>query len=1184
MNKVIWFFSILFFLVLPGFSQETRQDTLVQQSPDMRFEFLDDEYIPVPKRDRQTSPAYRFSTNEIFTVQVNVNENGENILGDAANEPSIAVDPTDRTKMAIGWRQFDTIESNFRQAGWGYTTDSGQNWTFPGVIEPGVFRSDPVLDYDAEGNFFYNSLYHDMADEFVCDVFKSTDGGATWDAGTFAQGGDKQWMAIDRTTGIGRGNIYAYWVGYFSVCSPGNFTRSTNAGLSFEDCSHIEQNPYYGTLTVGNDGELYVCGASDGNFIVLKSTNAQDPSQRVTWDLSTTVSLGGEIAFGGGPNPDGLLGQAWIAVDHSSGPTRGNVYLLCSVKPYQSDDPLDVMFSRSTDGGATWSPPVRVNDDPGRDTWQWFGTMSVAPDSRIDVVWLDTRDSGNFHSSLYYAFSTDAGVTWSWNKRLSESFDPHVGWPQQDKLGDYFHMISDSAGADLAWAATFNGEQNIYYSRIPLQENKNPPEIVSRYPQNDITIVSGDSLELSVEAVDPDGNPLRFQWHVNGAIDSAGIYPSYMYRTERSYSGIDFFEVVVSDGIHQITTQWTISTIQFPHTFPTILIDETHDQEFSTREWRAIELATTWFGADYSDYWKDLFLCDELTDKLSKDYTVISDTTEPLTSQTLQHIDVLFLFPFRDDLSVEERSAIEEYVSQGGHLLILGMGYAWFSGYWGIANDAPYGNLYQLLDELGFRANIPTLCSLDDTLTHKCYFEIDLTGEHPATSHESRTYIFFGHKLETTKEYSQLIETTGSMRVWEDTNNNWTKDDDEPFQSEVGIVGVSEYGLGRVVYMSTASVSNLFPSNQDIILSIMGWQTESLNSNFIISDDNYDFGQVQKGTTAQWELTIFNRGIADVTFSNIGLDNSEFTVDTENLFVPEGKNVTLTVTYEPTDVGSDVATLTADTDDLYTPDISVLLTGEGVHFDADNDGVLDSEDNCPDDSNPLQEDNDSDGYGDVCDNCPCIANPDQTDSDGDGMGDVCAHLVGDIDGNCTTNILDVLRGVNMILQVHSPTEYEIAAGDCNGDEIFNILDVLGIVNVILGIGECPSVAGKPIITDKVMAFLKILEEYLPMEDFNRFMKMVKAFLMVPEEYSLRQNYPNPFNPVTEITFSLPERTDVKLKVYNILGQVEDVLVEEELRAGKHTIKWDGSSAASGIYFYRIEANDFTSTKRMVLMK
>src|SRR5262245_56768413 len=64
------------------------------------------------------------------SYQVNVDAHGNNIVGDAANEPSIAVDPTDLNKMSIGWRQFNTVTSNFRQAGYGYTTNGGRSWTF----------------------------------------------------------------------------------------------------------------------------------------------------------------------------------------------------------------------------------------------------------------------------------------------------------------------------------------------------------------------------------------------------------------------------------------------------------------------------------------------------------------------------------------------------------------------------------------------------------------------------------------------------------------------------------------------------------------------------------------------------------------------------------------------------------------------------------------------------------------------------------------------------------------------------------------------------------------------------------------------------------------------------------------------------------------------------------------------
>jgi len=457
-------FAALFSILMipsPPSALETGKDAAMQ-TPFDRREVPDDAYIPVSREDLQTSSPYRYSRQGFFTVQVNVDHNGNNIVGDAANEPSIAVDPTDPGRMAIGWRQFNTISSSFRQAGYGYTTDGGRTWTFPGVIEPGVFRSDPVLGSDSDGNFYFNSLTSTGSDMW-CNVFKSSDGGATWDSGTFAQGGDKQWMAIDKTGGMGDGHIYAYWTQDWSICYPGYFTRSVDSGASYEDCITIPGYPFWGTLAVGPDGELYLSG---NEFVVIKSTNAQNSGETVSWDFSRSVSLDGGLAWGG-PNPDGLLGQSWIAVDHSNGPTRGNVYLLCSVDRYSVSDPLDVMFARSTDGGQTWSAPVRVNDDPGENAYQWFGTMSVAPTGRIDVVWLDTRhDTGGYDSSLYYAYSEDEGVSWSANERLTDAFDPHVGWPQQNKMGDYIHMVSDESGFHLAYAATFNGEQDVYYGRL----------------------------------------------------------------------------------------------------------------------------------------------------------------------------------------------------------------------------------------------------------------------------------------------------------------------------------------------------------------------------------------------------------------------------------------------------------------------------------------------------------------------------------------------------------------------------------------------------------------------------------------------------------------------------------------------------------------------------------------------
>jgi len=99
--------------------------------------------VPVAKETRQTSPAGKWTFGSYQSIQVNVDGDGQNIIGDAANEPSIAVDPTQPNRMAIGWRQFDSIANNFRQAGVGYSSDGGRSWAFPGVLDPGC--SAPTL-------------------------------------------------------------------------------------------------------------------------------------------------------------------------------------------------------------------------------------------------------------------------------------------------------------------------------------------------------------------------------------------------------------------------------------------------------------------------------------------------------------------------------------------------------------------------------------------------------------------------------------------------------------------------------------------------------------------------------------------------------------------------------------------------------------------------------------------------------------------------------------------------------------------------------------------------------------------------------------------------------------------------------------------------------------------------------
>lgn len=89
---------------------------------------------------------------------------------------------------------------------------------------------------------------------------------------------------------------------------------------------------------------------------------------------------------------------------------------------------------------------------------------------------------------------------------------------------------------------------------------------------------------------------------------------------------------------------------------------------------------------------------------------------------------------------------------------------------------------------------------------------------------------------------------------------------------------------------------------------------------------------------------------------------------------------------------------------------------------------------------------------------------------------------------------------------------------------------------------------------------------------------------LPRVFKLNQNYPNPFNPSTIISYDLPKTADVSLEIYNSIGAKVAVLVNEQQTAGRHNIRFNASSLASGMYFYRITAGSFITTKKMILIK
>ena len=435
------------------------------------------------------TPRVSVSYGPYVSTQVNVDPTGTNIQGDFADEPSIARDPRFPLRMVVAFRVFHPFPtSDFnRNVGYATTVDGGATWTYHlDDIKPR--RTDPVLASDLAGNFYLGT--YDLGD------FDNTDTVEVMQSSTdeFVSGrlfagspGDKDWLTVDQSGSSGTGNLYLVSSPQEFPGIPPNvatFARSVD-GVYFQPRVESPGHPYIPTLAIGVRGEVYVAGPTSyidpgsglprfGDFAFARSSDARNRSSPVSFDLQRVVSLGGVLppSYEGAPiNGSGILGVPWLAVDKSSTSRRGTIYLLCSVDP-PGPDPLDVMIVKSANRGGSWSAPVRVNPaaPTGVLSSQWFGTLSIAPNGRLDVIWYDSLlvDASDVQAAVMYSYSTDGANSWSYPVQVSPSFYP-ARWypPTSPKLGDYVQSTSDDDGMNVAYAATFNGEDDIWFVRIP---------------------------------------------------------------------------------------------------------------------------------------------------------------------------------------------------------------------------------------------------------------------------------------------------------------------------------------------------------------------------------------------------------------------------------------------------------------------------------------------------------------------------------------------------------------------------------------------------------------------------------------------------------------------------------------------------------------------------------------------
>jgi hypothetical protein len=390
-------------------------------------------------------------------------------------EPSIAINPLNPQQVVAG----AVLDFVYR------SEDGGKTWAADRLRSSYGVYGDPVILADYAGNFFYAHLadpsglgraHPSWLDRIV--VQKSTDGGKTWNDGSFAghrppADQDKQWLAVDPRNN----HLYMTWTEFdqYGSSRPEDrsrilFSKSTDAGESWSEAASINQydggcldddNTTEGAVpAVGPDGQVYVAWSFAEKIYFDRSLDGGQ-----TWldeDIVAADQPGGwtfDI-----PGISRANGLPFTAADLSAGPYRGSVYINWCDQRHGKDD-TDSWFIYSRDGGDTWSAPIRVNDDPpGRQ--QFFTSMTVDQSTGyIYIIYYDRRAYDDLRTDVYLAYSTDGGQSFT-NQRISES--PFSPTPFVF-FGDYNHISAVNGTVRPIWTRLDDGKLSVWTALVEMR-------------------------------------------------------------------------------------------------------------------------------------------------------------------------------------------------------------------------------------------------------------------------------------------------------------------------------------------------------------------------------------------------------------------------------------------------------------------------------------------------------------------------------------------------------------------------------------------------------------------------------------------------------------------------------------------------------------------------------------------
>jgi hypothetical protein len=455
--------------------------------------------------------------------------------------------------------------------GSGYSTNGGASFTDAGLLPPPapgfISLGDPALATNRVGTFYFATLAaNPMTGDQRVVVVPSTSTSPTVVFGSPVMLdnvvasfiADKEFIAVDTTGGSFDGRVYVAWTEFASSfdSTPKVVFAHSTATTPLAFAAPIALSPTdalnHGAMpAVGPGGEVYVVW---GRFVLSGSTVTSE-------DIRLMKSTDGGVSFanpdpmdpgpakviatptpapdnfGSGANPIRSRGFPRIAVDRTpfGSPTRGNVYVVYQADPDGAGpDRSNVFFTRSTDGGQSWSRPRSINTPPaavigadGTTNDNWMPSIAVSPSNgQVTVSFYDRReDPANTNIKLYRAVSTDAGMTWFDEPVSTAAFQPNTTYDpitNTGYMGDYNDAAADATNFYMSWGDLRNtcapppgatspcspvgrSDQDVFFAARPLVSG---PDLAIR-PWGNVTGTGPEWQSPDIFVVDAGGSEIN---------------------------------------------------------------------------------------------------------------------------------------------------------------------------------------------------------------------------------------------------------------------------------------------------------------------------------------------------------------------------------------------------------------------------------------------------------------------------------------------------------------------------------------------------------------------------------------------------------------------------------------------------------------------------------------------------